>query len=240
MGRRKLSQSTLDQIPVLYEKYKNKAKVAEELDISVSTVSKYLNGAAAQQENKEQKERTKITPEIIEQINALYAECRNMSQVARELNISNTSVATHLTDENKNLKNKEYEERDALWFYIYRLFGEESDGSPVSNWNIVQMNKFNKMGITYLAQLLTLKYYYEVQGHHVQKQYRTIGIIPYIYNEASNYYKNQQKKIDELEAAVREQLERDRIEIKYNPRDYIGKKKKKKMIDLNSIEVNED
>ena len=37
--------------------------------------------------------------------------------------------------------------------------------------------------------------------------------------------------------AIKKQLERDRVEIKYNPSNYINKKKKKKEIDLNSIQV---
>ena len=42
MGR-KISEEIQKQIPILYAKYCNKKKVAEELGISPSTVSKYLN-----------------------------------------------------------------------------------------------------------------------------------------------------------------------------------------------------
>lgn len=74
----KIDKEIIEQIPVLYKKYGVKARVAKELGISASTVSKYLNlyaGAAAN----EPKKRVKVTPEIIEQINILYAECLNMS-----------------------------------------------------------------------------------------------------------------------------------------------------------------
>ena len=45
-----------------------------------------------------------------------------------------------------------------------------------------------------------------------------------------------EKNQKEIGEAIARQLEKDRVEIKYNPSDYIGKKKrKKKEIDLNSI-----
>ena len=34
---------------------------------------------------------------------------------------------------------------------------------------------------------------------------------------------------------IQKQLEKDRIEIKFSPSDYIGKRKKKKLINLDSI-----
>ena len=61
-------------------------------------------------------------------------------------------------------------------------------------------------------------------------------IIPYIYDAAALYYKNEARRQKEIEEAIEKQLERDRIEIKYNPSDYIGKRQKKNLIDLNSIE----
>ena len=71
--------------------------------------------------------------------------------------------------------------------------------------------------------------------NRVKEQYKTIGIIPYVYDEAAAYYKSQDKKQKEIEAAIERQLEKDRVEIKYNPSDYIGKKKKRNQIDLDSI-----
>lgn len=234
MGK-KLDEEIINQIPSLYEKYKNKTKVAEELKISVATVNKYLNIYNAAPVEVIKKQRIKVDEELIEKINTLYKSYKNMAQVAKELGISSTTVKNHLSEENLTLKEKINDDRDALWFYIYKLFGPDSEDYPVSKWNITQMTKFNNMGINYRAQLLTLKYYYEIKGNKIQEKYHTIGLIPYIFDEAAAYYKKQEKKKQELEAAIEKQLEQDRIEIKYNPADYIGKRKKKKMIDLNSI-----
>ena len=75
----KIDKEVIEQIPVLYKKYGVKAKVAKELGISASTVSKYLNLYAGATAANEPKKRVRVTPEMIEQINILYAECLNMS-----------------------------------------------------------------------------------------------------------------------------------------------------------------
>lgn len=233
MGKR-IDEKTIEQIPVLYEQYQNKAEVARQLGISSASVNKYLavyNGAPVEVVNKK---RVKIDEELIAQINEKYKACKNMAQVAKELGISPSTVKNHLNEENLKLKEKVNDDRDALWFYIYRLFGADGD-KPVSDWNVTQMQKFNKMGMNYKSQLLTLKFFYEIEKHPVSDKYKTIGIIPYIYDKAASYYRQQEKKRIEVEQAIEKQLEQDRIEIKYNPSDYIGAKKKKKMIDLDQI-----
>ena len=231
---KRIDQKTIEQIPILYEQLKNKAEVARQLGISAASVNKYLaiyNGAPVEVTNKK---RVKVDEELVQKINELYKSCKNMSQVAKELGISPSTVKNHLTEENLKLKDKLNDDRDALWFYIYKLFGPDDD-KPVSDWNVTQMQKFNRMGMGYRAQLLTLKWYYEVKKNPVKKEYKTIGIIPYVYDQAALYYKKQESKAKEIAEAIEKQLEQDRIEIQYNPSDYIGTKKKKKLIDLDSV-----
>lgn len=233
---KKISEEIIQQIPILYKRYGVKSKVAEELGISTSSVSKYLTlFEGAPQGEKEPKKRIKITPELIEQINQKYAECKNMAQVARELNVSATTVKNYLTEENLRLKQSQNDDRDALWFYIFRLFGKYSEEKPVSDWNITQMQKFCKQGMPYRGQLLTLKYFYEVKKNSLEKANGSIGIIPFVFAEARTYYEQQAQKAEQIGKAIQKQLEQDRIEIKYNPSDYIGQKKKRKLIDLNQL-----
>lgn len=223
---------TAEQIFVLYERLHNKAEVARRLGLSQPTVAKYL-----EKEGILIKQRTKVTPEMIEEINKLYSECKNMAEVARRLGISNTTVGKYLSEENLKIKNEMYDDRDALWFYIIRLFGvyDKENDMPVSGRNIQLMNTYVKKGINYKAQLLTLKWYYEVKHNKVKKEYLTIGIIPYIFNDAKAYYLRQAHRAEEINKGIKKQLEQDRIEIPYNPQEYLNRKKKKKMIDLNSI-----
>lgn len=232
---KKIDQDIINKIPILYKTYGVKKKVAEELGISVSTVSKYLNIIEATPEQKEKKTKTKISDEIIAEINEKYSLYKNMSQVARELNIAPSTVKKYLNEE--NLKNKQLlsDDRDALWYYIFRLFGQYSEDKPVSDWNITQMQKFKAQGMPYRGQLLTLKYFFEVKKNSIEKAKGSIGIIPFIYAEARVYYENKAKKADDIANSIKKQLEKDRIEIKYNPEDYMKQKKKKKKINLEDI-----
>lgn len=232
---KKIEQDIINKIPILYKTYGVKKKVAEELGISVSTVSKYLNIIEATPEQKGKKTKTKISDEIIAEINEKYSLYKNMSQVARELNIAPSTVKKYLNEE--NLKNKQLlsDDRDALWYYIFRLFGQYSEDKPVSDWNITQMQKFKAQGMPYRGQLLTLKYFFEVKKNSIEKAKGSIGIIPFIYAEARVYYENKAKKADDIANSIKRQLEKDRIEIKYNPEDYMKQKKKKKKINLEDI-----
>lgn len=232
---KRIPDEIIQKIPILYKEYGVKSKVAEELGISVSSVSKYLTIFEAAPQEKEPKKKTKINEETIQKINQRYSECKNMAQVARELGIAPTTVKRYLTEENLQLKQTESDDRDALWYYIFRLFGEYSEDKPVSDWNITQMQKFRKQGMPYRGQLLTLQYFYDIRKNLKDRSNGSIGIIPFVYDEARLYYEKQAKKADEIGRAIQKQLEQDRIEIKYNPSDYIGKKTRRKLIDLNEI-----
>ena len=99
-----------------------------------------------------------------------------MSQVGRELGIAPTTVKKYLTEENLKLIDQINDDRDALFFYIYHLFGQYSDETPVNPWNITQMQKFKSQGMPYQGQLLTLKYFFEVLGNTTEKSHGSIGI----------------------------------------------------------------
>jgi len=97
---KKISDEIIAQIPVLYEKYNSKKKVAEELGISTTSVTKYLNIYQGAPVEVVRKARVKIDDEMIKKINELFAAWRNMARVARELGISASTVKNHLSEEN--------------------------------------------------------------------------------------------------------------------------------------------
>ena len=234
MGK-KIADEIINQIPVLFKEGHSKKEIAEQLSISVSTVQKYLKLFEAIPETKKKK----LTQEEIDRINSRYSEIRNMNQVAKEMGISPSTVRAHLTEENLNLKNQEKEDRDALFFYIYRLFGQYSEEQPINPWNIVQMQKFKSQGMPYKGQLLTLKYFYEVKHNSIAKSRGSIGIISYVFDEAKYFYEKQAAKAKEINEGIKRQLAQDRIEININPDDYLEKKKNKKRlkpIDLATLE----
>lgn len=233
MGR--ISQEVAEQIPILYDKYKVKSRVAKELGISTSTVSRYLI-AAGDVESKSKPKKLNLSEEEINKLNESYKKSQNMAAVSREFNIPYSSIKKFLTDENLELSKKQYDSRDALWFYIIRTFGVYSEEQPVSDWNIAQMNKFKKQGMSFRGQLLTLKYFYEIKGNSTKKSKGSIGIIPFVFDQAFDYYRREVKKQQEILNNIESQLARDRIEIEYKPQDYLNKKKKrKKEIDLSTI-----
>lgn len=234
---KKISDEVINQIPILYEQLKNKSEVARQLGISAATVNKYLTviAAAPQEVKKERKKRVKVTEELIQQINEEYTKLKNMKKVAEITGVSTATVKKYLSEENLLLSKTLNDDRDALWYYIYRLFGQYSEDKPVSDWNVTQMMKFKNQGMTYKGQLLTLKYFFEIKKNSIEKSKGSIGIVPWAYSEAAEYYAQKEKEQKAISDAIKTQLEKDRVEIKYNPSNYINKKRKKKEIDLNSI-----
>lgn len=79
------------------------------------------------------------------------------------------------------------EERDeeAFYQYVKQLFHED--------YNYITTKKLanqyiKENGYTYSGMLKSLKWFYEVQHNTIDKANGSIGIIPYIYNKAKDYY----------------------------------------------------
>ena len=93
----------------------------------------------------------------------------------------------HLDCWKNYLANMSQEEKDIQNFYDYtkNLFGED--------YNYILTKKLAERYVkennyTYSGMLKTLKWYYEKEGHSIEKSNGSIGIIPYIYKQALNYY----------------------------------------------------
>ena len=108
----------------------------------------------------------------------------------------------HLNCWKEHLANMSQEEKDIQNFFDYtkKLFGED--------YNYILTKKLAERYVkennyTYSGMLKTLKWYYEKEGHSIEKSNGSIGIIPYIYQQAKRYYYmlyqaqlvNQQKNI---------------------------------------------
>ena len=99
------------------------------------------------------------------------------------------------------VKNRRYAHKDCYDKYQANLSKEEKDLLALEDYikktfpNIVtpkvkaQISKFNKeYGYTYSGMMKTLIYFYEIKKNDITKANGGIGIIPYIYNEAKEYY----------------------------------------------------
>lgn len=81
-------------------------------------------------------------------------------------------------------EDKDSIERRALTDFIKSLyFPKEPDWKMIGT----QMRKYRLEGMTYKGMRLTLEYFYRIKKNKLKNE-QGIGIIPYTYKEASQYY----------------------------------------------------
>lgn len=71
--------------------------------------------------------------------------------------------------------------------YISQIYGSKANW-PTINTQIKRYKEENNY--TYSGMLKSLIYFYDVQGHSVDKTNGSIGIIPHVYKAAYEYYYN--------------------------------------------------
>lgn len=106
-------------------------------------------------------------------------------------------------------KTQEEKDKEALEKYILKLFNETRISAKVRR----QMNKYrDEDGYSYSGMLKALVYFYEIKENPIDKANGGIGIIPYVYKDAYNYYyalwlanqKNEHKLIEQYVPQVQE------------------------------------
>lgn len=94
-------------------------------------------------------------------------------------------------EKNQIIKSKNELDYEALVDYIEKLFGIGYVSAKVAK----QIKDFREQyGYTYSGILGTLIYWYEVKGATLEMANGGIGIVPYVYDQAKEYY----AKIDEI------------------------------------------
>ena len=92
---------------------------------------------------------------------------------------------------------KEEKDKNDFYDYIKELYGSDYNFVAISKQAERYIKQYN---FTYSGMLKTLKWFYEVKGGDKESANGRIGIIPYIYKDAYNYYHNiylaQQKNKD--------------------------------------------
>jgi hypothetical protein len=70
--------------------------------------------------------------------------------------------------------------------YICKIFRLKAVG-PMNN---VMIKKFiNERGYTYIGIYQALKYFYEIKNNNIDKSEERIGIVPFVYDDAQNYFR---------------------------------------------------
>lgn len=110
---------------------------------------------------------------------------------------------------------------DKLFEYIMKLY-DESFVDPAKQKSI--KNMIDSYGFTYSGIHGTLVYIYEIKGFK-PKDSNYLGIVPYYYNKAKNYY-TELKKVKEINAA--KDIEN------YSPKEIIVKRKERKQVSFNT------
>lgn len=83
-------------------------------------------------------------------------------------------------------KTKEQKDKETLEDYINELFGTKSISPKVKKQ--IEDYKVNK-NFTYSGMHKTLKYWFEIRKEPLEKANGGIGIVPYIYDEAFQYWR---------------------------------------------------
>lgn len=88
-------------------------------------------------------------------------------------------------EQNQAEKTQEEKDLEALEQYIMNLFSEQYIGPRIRKQIKEYKENYN---YSYSGMLKTLIWWFEVKGNSVEKANGGIGIIPYIYQQACDYY----------------------------------------------------
>lgn len=106
-------------------------------------------------------------------------------------------------------KTQEEKDLEALEQYIMKLFGESYINARIRK----QIKDYRQeYSYTYSGMLKTLIFWFEVKGNSIDKANGGIGIIPYVYKQAHDYYyslylaklANENKNIEEYKPKIKE------------------------------------
>ena len=91
-------------------------------------------------------------------------------------------------DKKQDNSSEETRHKQLIFDYTLKLFGSHFNKKRIE----LQLKKIMKENafFTYSGIYKTLVYWYEVRRGDVEKSHYSIGIVPYIYKDAYNYYYN--------------------------------------------------
>jgi len=92
-----------------------------------------------------------------------------------------------------------------------------------------QIKDYGKKGYTYFGIWKTLEYWFILEGNSTKKAHGGIGIVPYVYEDASIYY----KKIKESKESGNQKLNKEQHKV------VIGRPDKKSVFEKRKIDMKE-
>ncbi len=109
----------------------------------------------------------------------------------------------------EEIQSQEDKDKAALEEYIIKLFNLDFVEPRIQK----QITKYrNEYNYSYSGILKSLKYFYEIKGNPIEKANGGIGIVPYVYKRAFDYYyalwqaqqKNATKQIEQYVPVIKE------------------------------------
>lgn len=101
-------------------------------------------------------------------------------------------------------------DRKELFTYVCKLFGLKTPGPVIYS----QRKSFaEKYGYTDAGMLKTLIYLYDVKKTKIDGAQQRIGLIPYAYEEAQEYFTAEEKRKQEITQRIAENIKTQKIEI---------------------------
>ena len=136
--------------------------------------------------------------------------------------------------EDKNFHEKccqDYKDRKKIYKYVAHLFGFKSENRP-GPVIISQLKNFMEKYpyYTYEGILNALTYFYDVKKGSKKKASEGIGIVPYVYDEAQEYYQKLNYKQEKVAETIIKQLDKEPVVIK------VKKQREKKEKPLYNLE----
>jgi len=120
-------------------------------------------------------------------------------------------------------------EKIALDQYICKVFGLKTPG-PMNN---ILIKKYrDEMGYNYDGMLKSLKYFYEIKKHSTDKSEERIGIIPYVYTDAQNYFERIENQSERI---ARHAIKEKEVGITVNINNQESAKKQNNKDELDSL-----
>lgn len=120
-------------------------------------------------------------------------------------------------------------ERQELISYIEKLFNKKVDARILR-----QIKTFiDDYGYKYKGIQLTLEYFFELKGNSLVKSQGGIGIVPYVYEEAKQYYMMKQQVAENLRTLEDVPVTEKKVTIKDPTKQ--AKYRTKKTIDITGL-----
>lgn len=160
------------------------------------------------------------------------AECKNIVIKADGIEYTTQTAKTRFFHPDCFAK---FKAREDLQVYICRLFGLKAPG-PANN--ILRKRFIEQFNYTDKGILQTLQYAYEVKKMGKAKAESRIGIVPYLYAEAQEYFEKVKYKKSHIAESVAAAIENQKVQkVTINPNKHLPKKQ---LMDLTELYKEEE